>query len=52
LNPENIKEEILIDNTIKVNKFLIYFTVGLVLILLITSTFLLVSRRRNDKINS
>jgi hypothetical protein len=52
LNAEKQKEEVLPDNTIEVNKFLIYGLGGLVLLLLTTTIYLLVRRRRNDAINT
>jgi hypothetical protein len=52
LNAEKQKEEVLPDNTIQVNKFLIYGLGGLVLLLLTTTIYLLVRRRRNDEINT
>jgi hypothetical protein len=52
LNNEKQIEETLPDNTIKVSKILIYSTGGLVLLLLITTIYLLVRKRRNDEINT
>ena len=52
LNPEKQKEEVLTANNIEVNKFLIYGSGGLVLLLLSTTIYLLVRQRRNDEINT
>lgn len=52
LNNEKQTKEVLPDNTIKVSKILIYCTVGLVLLLLITSIILLFKRKKNDEINT
>ena len=52
LNAEKQKEEVLTANNIEVNKFLIYGSGGLVLLLLSTTIYLLVRQRRNDEINT
>jgi hypothetical protein len=52
LNPEKQTEEALPDNTITVSKYLIYGSCGLVLVLLSTTIYLLIRRRRNDEINT
>lgn len=51
LNTE-VTEEVASDNTIKVNKYIIYGTGGLIIILLTTTIFLSFRRRKNDDINA